>query len=357
MIFLRINFLSLLFVTLFMVPAYADFTAGMFDNNEDVHKFINYMAEKHGFDKKYMLDTFSQTMHSGYTPKHMTNPSEKKHTWASYKKALHTNDRIDAGVKYYKHHYGALKEAEKKYGVSVSVILGIIGMETSYGRAPIKYRAIDTISTLAFYYPRRMEYFQRELEALFLFARKTDTNIFDIKSSYAGAIGIPQFMPSNVLDYAVSATNDKHIDIIANHADAIHSVARFLKARGFKKEHYTARRALLNHNSKYKKFLADKPCSAKLVAASRMRRANILMDKSIPNKEKGILFKLEGVKGDEYYIAFENFCPIFRYNPSLHYTMSVIELGDNVIKLAKKEAEKEKEKKLKRANKEKKIKK
>lgn len=346
---LKIKLITLI-ILLLALPAYAEYTHGMFEDNEDVKKFIDLMVKKHGFKKDYLESVFKETRHSGYTPKHMTNPSEKQHTWASYKKALHTEDRVQAGVKYYKMHYGALKEAEKKFGVSVSVILGIIGMETSYGRAPIRYRAIDTISTLAFYYPRRAEYFQRELEALLLFARKTDTDIFEIKSSYAGAIGIPQFMPSNVLDYAVSATNDKHIDIISNHADAIHSVASFLKARGFKPKHFTAKKVGINHNSKYKKFLVSKPCSSKLVATSRMKRANILFDKTVPNQEKGILFKLEGVRGDEYYAAFENFCPIFRYNPSLHYTMSVIELGENVIKLAKKEANKVKTKQNKKKN-------
>lgn len=325
----KISFIIILFLCFSFTNVFAALTAGKFDNNPDVNEFINRMVEKHGFNKKYLQGVFKETMHSGFTPKLMSAPAESTNTWASYRKNMVNDIRIGLGVDYFRKHRTELIKAQNQYGVPAHIIAGIIGMETNYGHSPMNFRAIDTISTLAFYYPRRAKYFQAELEALLLFARKTDTNIFDIKSSYAGAIGIPQFMPSNVLTYGVSGTGDKHIDIINNHLDALYSVANFIKKRGWKEGEPVSIKVIVK-GEKYKKYIVENPCKNEKVSVELLKKAGVKFPFNVPNNLKAILYTVEGVDGTEYHAAFNNFCAVFRYNPSIHYVLGVNYLGNTV---------------------------
>ena len=268
-------------------------------------------------------------MHSGFTPKYMNKPAESEKTWAVYRKNMVNDIRIDLGVKYFKEHKTELAKAQKQYGVPAHIIAGIIGMETNYGYSPMKFRAVDSIATLAFYYPRRAEYFQRELEALFLFARKSDTDIFDIKSSYAGAIGIPQFMPSNVLTYAVSGTGDKHIDIINNHLDALYSVANFLKKKGWNTGEPVSMKVRVK-GKQFQKYVTESPCNGYKVTVKTLKNAGVSFPFPVSNDTKAILFTVQGVNGKEYHATFNNFCAVYRYNPSIHYVLGVNYLGNIV---------------------------
>lgn len=319
----------LFFLFTFNIDSYAELTAGKFKNNPDVDAFINEMVRKHGFSKSYLRDVFDNTMHSGFTPKFMNKPAETVNTWEIYRRNMVNNIRIGYGVDYFHKHRGELLKAQNQYDVPAHIISGIIGMETNYGHSPMRFRAIDSIATLAFYYPRRAKYFQAELEALFLFARKTDTNIFDIKSSYAGAIGIPQFMPSNVLTYAVSGTGSKHIDIINNHLDALYSVANFLKEKGWKTGEPVSIKVRVSGKG-YKKYVVENPCKGNKVTVGTLKKAGVRFPFQVSNDLKAILFTVEGSYGTEYHAAFNNFCAVFRYNPSIHYVLGVNYLGNIV---------------------------
>lgn len=319
----------LFFLFTFNIDSYAELTAGKFKNNPDVDAFINEMVRKHGFSKSYLRDVFDNTMHSGFTPKFMNKPAETVNTWEIYRRNMVNDIRIGYGVDYFHKHRGELLKAQNQYSVPAHIISGIIGMETNYGHSPMRFRAIDSIATLAFYYPRRAKYFQAELEALFLFARKTDTNIFDIKSSYAGAIGIPQFMPSNVLTYAVSGTGSKHIDIINNHLDALYSVANFLKEKGWKTGEPVSIKVRVSGKG-YKKYVVENPCKGNKVTVGTLKKAGVRFPFQVSNDLKAILFTVEGSYGTEYHAAFNNFCAVFRYNPSIHYVLGVNYLGNIV---------------------------
>lgn len=319
----------LFFLFTFNIDSYAELTAGKFKNNPDVDAFINEMVRKHGFSKSYLRDVFDNTMHSGFTPKFMNKPAETVNTWEIYRRNMVNDIRIGYGVDYFHKHRGELLKAQNRYGVPAHIISGIIGMETNYGHSPMRFRAIDSIATLAFYYPRRAKYFQAELEALFLFARKTDTNIFDIKSSYAGAIGIPQFMPSNVLTYAVSGTGSKHIDIINNHLDALYSVANFLTEKGWKTGEPVSIKVRVSGKG-YKKYVVENPCKGNKVTVGTLKKAGVRFPFQVSNDLKAILFTVEGSYGTEYHAAFNNFCSVFRYNPSIHYVLGVNYLGNIV---------------------------
>ncbi len=306
---------------------YADNDTKTFTNNLEVDLFIDKMNKQHGFDKSYLYDVFAHTKHSGFTPQLMDKPAETTNTWATYKTRMLNDIRIDLGIKYFKEHEKELIKVQDEYEVPAHIISGIIGMETNYGKTPLKFRAIDTISTLAFYYPRRSAYFQRELESLFLFARKSDENIFDIKSSYAGAIGIPQFMPSNVLTYAVSGTGDKHIDIINNHLDALYSVANFLKRKGWKKGEPVSMKVKVKGN-KFKKYVTESPCNGYKVSVDTLKKSGVSFPFYVAGDTKAILINVIGESGQEYHAAFNNFCATYRYNPSIHYVLAVNYLGN-----------------------------
>lgn len=325
----KIILLTFLILNVFSFSAYAVLTAGKFKNNPEVDAFIDEMVKQHGFSKSYLRDVFNNTMHSGFTPKFMNKPAESVNTWAIYRKNMVNDIRIGYGVEYFRKHRSELIKAQNQYGVPAHIISGIIGMETNYGHSPMRFRAIDSIATLAFYYPRRAKYFQAELEALLLFARKTDTNIFDIKSSYAGAIGIPQFMPSNVLTYAVSGTGDKHIDIINNHLDALYSVANFLKKKGWKTGEPVSIKVQVKGKG-YKKYVVANPCRGNKVSVGTLEKAGVRFPFQVSNDTKAILFTVEGSSGTEYHAAFNNFCAVFRYNPSIHYVLGVNYLGNTV---------------------------
>lgn len=325
----KIILITVLILNIFTFSAYAELTSGKFTNNPDVDEFIDKMVKKHGFSKAYLKDVFDKTMHSGYTPKFMNNQAESVNTWETYRKNMVNDIRIGYGVEYFQKHRSELAKAQNQYGVPAHIISGIIGMETNYGHYPMRFRAIDTISTLAFYYPRRAKYFQGELEALLLFAKKTDTDIFEIRSSFAGAIGIPQFMPSNVLTYAVSGTGDKHIDIINNHLDALYSVANFLKKKGWKTGEPVSVKVSVK-GSKYKKYVVSNPCKAEKVPVGVLKKAGVRFPFQVSNDIKAILFSVQGASGTEYHAAFNNFCAVFRYNPSIHYVLGVNYLGNTV---------------------------
>ena len=325
----KLTFLIILLYLSIFGNSYAELTAGKFINNPDVDVFVNKMNNQHGFSKDYLYGVFDKTMHSGFTPKYMNSPAESVNTWAVYRKKMVNNIRVDLGVRYFKEHKTELLKAQKHYGVPAYIIAGIIGMETNYGYSPMKFRAVDSIATLAFYYPRRAEYFQRELEALFLFARKTDTDIFDIKSSYAGAIGIPQFMPSNVLTYAVSGTGNKHIDIINNHLDALYSVANFLKKKGWKTGEPVYMKVHVK-GKKFHKYVTESPCNGYKVTVKTLKNAGVSFPFNISNDTKAILFTVQAENGKEYHAAFNNFCAVYRYNPSIHYVLGVNYLGNTV---------------------------
>lgn len=320
---------TFLIFQIFSAYSFAELTAGKFTNNPDVDAFIDMMVQKHNFNRKYLKNLFKNTMHSGFTPQLMSKPAESTKTWAEYKKSMVEDIRVNNGVKYFKEHKEELLKAQKAYGVPAYIIVGIIGMETNYGKAPMRFRAMDSISTLAFYYPRRAKYFKSELEALLLFARKTETDPMDIRSSYAGAIGIPQFMPGNVLTYAVSGTGDKHIDIINNHLDAIYSVANFLKKKGWREGEPAAVKVRVKGGG-YKKYTAAKPCSAEKTSVGVLKKAGVQFPINVPNDMKAVLYTVDGAKGTEYHAAFNNFCAVFRYNPSIHYVMGVNYLGNTV---------------------------
>ncbi len=297
-------------------------------NNPDVEQYIATVSEEHGISQTKLRQYFSQTEFIENSIRLMDRPAESL-GWKTYLERILSDDRVRRGAVYYRKYKREMAEATKKYGVPAHVITGVIGIETTYGKAPLRYRAFDVISTLAFHYPRRAKYFKYELTELLRFSERMNTDPFTYKSSYAGAIGIPQFMPSSVNSYAVSSENtDSDVDLVNSHEDAIHSVANYLSEHGWKKNEPALVKVRIK-GSQARKIVTDSPCKTTKRTVTQLKKLGVIFPSSvdIPTSARGTLTILD----DDYYVTFSNFCTIFRYNPSSKYSMAVIKLGLYVI--------------------------
>ncbi len=203
---------------------------------DDVRRFIAAMVTKHGFVKQELRLLFSRARFRPAIIKAITPPTEPgAKSWQAYRALFLAPRRIQAGVDFREQHRDALRRAAALYGVPEEIIVAIIGVETVYGRNTGSYRVIDALATLAFDYPPRAEFFRGELEQFLLYARDAGIDTLGLKGSYAGAIGIPQFMPGSYRRYAVDHDGDGTSDLSASVADAIGSVANFLRAHGWER--------------------------------------------------------------------------------------------------------------------------
>lgn len=212
---------------------------GDYANNPAAQRFIDRMVSQHGFNRQQLHDLFAQTQRLDWVIRLMdrqaptyTPPSGPNGAWLRYRKKFVTPGNVQNGVLFWDQYETDLQRASRVYGVPPEIIVGIIGVETRWGRVMGKTRIIDALSTLSFSYPRRAEFFSGELEQFLLQARKEGTDPLALRGSYAGAMGYGQFMPSSFTKYAVDFDGDGHIDLW-NPRDAIGSVANYFKQHGW----------------------------------------------------------------------------------------------------------------------------
>jgi membrane-bound lytic murein transglycosylase B len=206
---------------------------GAYGERAEVKAFIRGLVERHGFVEDELAKVFARVYRVDPVLQSITAPAEIKR-WSEYRAIFLTPRRIAAGEEFWAKHRALLERAERRYGVPAEVIVAIIGVETFYGRQSGRWRVIEALATLAFDHPPRATFFRGELENYLLLARDNGLDVFAQRGSYAGAIGIPQFMPGSLRRYAVDFDGDGSIDLAKNNADAIGSVANYLRAHGWK---------------------------------------------------------------------------------------------------------------------------
>jgi len=199
----------------------------------EVRSFIRDLVERHGFVEGELKTLFSRVYRVDPVLQAIAAPAEIAR-WPDYRALFVNSPRIAGGLAFWKTHEAFLARAERDYGVPAEIIVAIIGVETFYGRNPGRWRVIEALATLAFDYPPRAGFFRAELENYLLLARDAGFDVFSVRGSYAGAIGIPQFMPGSLRRYAVDFDGDGAIDLSRNTADAIGSVANYLKQHGWR---------------------------------------------------------------------------------------------------------------------------
>jgi membrane-bound lytic murein transglycosylase B len=239
-----------------------------------------------------------------------------------------TDARIARGVDFWRQHEAVLARAEQEYGVPAQVIVAIIGVETFFGRNTGNYRVIDALSTLGFDYPPRAEFFRKELREFLLLARAEQLDPLTLKGSYAGAMGLPQFMPSSFRNYAVDFDGDGHINIWNNPDDAIGSVASYFKRHGWVAGEGVVSRARVQ-GERVDEGLTTGIEPVKTVG--ELRALGWSSHDALRDDLPVTAFRLEGENGPEYWMGLKNFYAITRYNRSVMYAMAVHQLSEQLV--------------------------
>ena len=301
-----------------------------YSSHELTQAFIEEMVLEEGFDRSELRELFQQVEKKQSIIDAISRPAERTLTWAEYRKIFLKRGRIDDGAKFWRENQTALEAAEETYGVPAEIIVAIIGVETLYGRITGSYRVMDALSTLAFDYPKRAPFFRSELKHFLILSREQGKPPLELKGSYAGAMGLGQFMPSSYRAYAADYDKDGFIDIWANRSDAIWSVANYLEDHGWKREQPITSKATASRQ------YSDAAISKKLKPAlslQEIENAGIspLMD-GLDKNQRVTAMRLQGNRGEEFWIGLHNFYVITRYNHSKLYAMAVFQLAEEIRK-------------------------
>jgi membrane-bound lytic murein transglycosylase B len=293
----------------------------------DVDAFIDGMVKEHDYDRDVLAQILGEAEKKQSILDAIAKPAERTLTWADYRPIFMTNERVQAGAQFWRENREALTTISDDTGVPAEIIVGIIGVETYYGRITGGHRVLDALSTLAFFYPPRSKFFRSELEHFLLLVREEDMLATDAFGSYAGAMGRPQFMPSSYRAYAVDSTGDGKRDIWENWTDVAGSVANYFVAhRWIAGEEITTQATL---SSRYQGTPPDNQLSADETVHS-LSESGVMFSTSMPNAGEAQLLTLEGSDGTEHWIGFHNFFVITRYNRSVMYALAVHQLGQEI---------------------------
>lgn len=303
--------------------------SGDYAGYSSTKKFINKMVKQYGFERGYLYGLFSQVQRRDGVLRIMNRYTGKKvpmapGAWDRYSKKFLNEDRIAKGAAFWSRHRRTLQRAEQQYGVPAEYIVAIIGVETLYGGNVGRSPVLDSIATIAFDYPRRSQYFTDELEQYLLMAREERFDPRSKRGSYAGAMGLGQFMPSSFRKHAVDFNGDGRRDLW-NPDDAIGSVANYFRQFGWRQGEAVAVRATYS-GSGYKTMETGFDSSYSL---AKLERAGVKPATSVAARTVSLL-SLRRYSGDELWLGKHNFYVITRYNHSSYYAMAVHQLAQAV---------------------------
>ena len=294
-------------------------------------RFIDMMVARHGFDKAEMEGIFASLQTNPDVVELIKPPEQggRKVFWDEYRARHVTTRNIGNGIVFATKHSDALSKAARDYGVPPEIVTAIIGVETRYGTFTGKYRSLETLATLAFTYPPRADYFTREMEQLFLYARSSNVDVLSLRGSYAGAMGFPQFMPTSARVFAVDFDNDGKVDLF-DPIDAIGSVGNFLAEHGWEKGVPVAFPVQKKENA-MPAVLLDAGIVPSLTHVD-FSSANMPVDFGDANVFAGklSLVDLENESKAEYRAGTINYYALTRYNRSNKYAMTVLDLAREI---------------------------
>jgi len=314
------------------IPASASTTIrGDFAGYPGVDPFMRRMQREHGFSSDQVASVLSGAKREQWiidlmdrqAPRASTGPTG---AWTRYRAKFLTEDNIINGVRFWQRHEAALDRATARYGVPPEYIVAIIGVETRYGGYLGNTRIIDALATLAFAYPRRAEYFTGELESFLVMARDEGVDPFGPRGSYAGAMGLGQFMPSSFRDYAVDFDGDGDRDLWSP-VDAIGSVANYFSSHGWRPGEPVAVRAQVQSGSNAGLMKTGFSTSYSL---NELAGRGITPTRSLGGSSQVSLLQLDIGSGYDYWLGSPNFYTITRYNHSTYYAMAVHQLAQAI---------------------------
>jgi len=296
---------------------------------ENVVTFIDEMVNEHAFDRAALSAVLSKAEIKPSIITKISTPAERKLNWADYRKIFITKERINAGVTFWHENREMLERITLETGVPIEMIVGIIGVETYFGRITGKDRVIDALATLAFDYPPRSSFFRKELKAFLILAREEELDPTEPLGSYAGAMGRPQFMPSSFRAYAVDSTGDGKRDIWNNWADVAGSIANYFLAHRWRANEEVVTQATLS--SGWKSAVPAPANTLKMTdTVESLTKQGVMFATDLCADSKGQLLTYEGDDGIEHWVGFYNFFVITKYNRSVMYALAVQQLGQMI---------------------------
>ena len=305
----------------------------VYGRRDDVMAFAAQVAQDRGLDRAWVEEQLSRARYQPAVAKAiMPAPAGSAKNWAAYRARFIEPRRVAAGVQWWQAHAATLEDAQQRYGVPPELVVGIVGVESFYGRMTGSFRVLDSLATLAFDFPKgrsdRSEFYRSELRAWLVWCALEGKDADVVRGSFAGAIGWPQFMPSSLLKYAVDYDHDGHVDLSAGSDDVIGSIASYMATFGWQRDmpiYFDAQAP------------ADADARARLVAVDIVPRLTVAelteAGAQLPPEAREFPGKLGFVElqnGDappSYVAGTSNFYVVTRYNWSSYYAMAVIDLG------------------------------
>jgi membrane-bound lytic murein transglycosylase B len=311
----------------------------LYSTRPEAMQFADDLAARRDLDPDWVRDAIGQSRYNATVVRLMQPPTKAfVKNWRVYRSRFIDPVRIEAGRRFWLENQQTLERAEKEYGVPAEIIVGIIGVETIYGRDTGSFRVMDALTTLAFDFPanhprarERSEFFKGEIEQFLTLQRRLETNPFDALGSFAGAMGMPQFMPSSRVKYAVDFDGDGNIDLSGSPADVIGSVASYFKAFNWQPGMPTHYPVSFDKNRLDMDALMAPDILPTFSVASFTGKGAVLEGPALQHQGPLALVELlNGQDAPQYVAGTENFYAITRYNWSSYYAMAVIELGREV---------------------------
>jgi len=322
----RVCFRCGCFLALLVVGLHAPITAFAQKIAPEVEAFIGEMVQKHHFEPEALRRLFERVQPRPAVIRAISTPGTAR-PWHEFRGRYIDPARINGGVAFWRKHADILEKASREFGIPAEIIVATIGVETLYGRNTGNFKVLEALTMLAFRYPPRAELFRLELEEYLLLAREIGFDPAVVRGSYAGAIGIPQFLPSSYRRHAVDFDGDGKRDIIKSPADAIGSVANYYKSYGWRPGEATVVPAEVDGDGIAAVLaIGIKP----LLKVSELRSRGVLPAVPLDNAAEAALFSVESVSGTQYWLGLNNFYVITRYNRSVNYALTVYEMAQEL---------------------------
>lgn len=302
--------------------------AADYDELPEVQAYIKELTKQYGFAEDNLQALFKKIKKQQAILDLIAKPAEKSKSWKEYQPIFLTQQRINEGISFWIKNADVLARAEHDYGVPAQIIVAIIGVETFYSRNMGNWPVLDALTTLSFDYPPRSDFFKQQLTQYLLMVRDEQLNPLALKGSYAGAMGMCQFMPSSFRAYAVDYDNDGVIDIWTNPTDAIGSVANYFKEHGWKRGQVTVLQVAVSGDKVSSGLSAGLELDKTVI---QLEKAGWQLPDKLPKDTAVMAFRLDGEQGDEYWVGFNNFQVITRYNRSVMYSLVVSQLAEKLL--------------------------
>lgn len=296
-----------------------------------VAAFVDYTAQTYGVDPNFIRSTLAQAVYQQKIIDAITRPAEAVKPWRDYRPIFMTDARIEGGRAFYAENREALDRISAETGVPAEMIVSIIGVETNYGKNTGSYRVIDALYTLAFWHPKRAPFFAGELAQLFgLVKEEPQLDILTLKGSYAGAMGMGQFMPSSWRNWGKDGDGDGRRDLLTHKPDVFASIANYFVAHGWERGGAVVARVARAPEAADFVPEGDPKALDPIYPQAYFAARGYRPQPGEPVVEGAILLSLDGEAGKEYWFGYRNFYVISRYNRSPMYSLAVYQLAQAI---------------------------